>query len=72
MDWRCLPSAPGRLRGEEQLSFTSADSVVRQAAVERIKAHISLARRFNALIIIGLIRGVTPPGQSQAPSLGTW
>ena len=59
----------GQAWGEERLSFTSIDPVVRQAAVHRIKAHIPLARRLNALIIIGLIRGVTPPGQTHTQSL---
>ena len=59
----------GQAWGEERLSFTSSDPVVRRAAVDRIKAHIPLAKRFEALIIIGLIRGVTPLGQSHAQSL---
>lgn len=59
----------GQAWGEERLSFTSTDAAVRRAAIERIKAHIPLARRLNALVIIGLIRGITPPGQSHAQSL---
>ena len=59
----------GQAWGEERLSFTSSDPAVRRAAIERIQAHIPLAQRFGALIIIGLIRGVTPPGQTQAQSL---
>ena len=59
----------GQAWGEEQLSFTSLDPVVRRAAIKRIKAHIPLARRFHALVIIGLIRGITPAGQSHAQSL---
>jgi sugar phosphate isomerase/epimerase len=60
----------GQAWGEERLSFTSVDPAVRRAAIERIKAHIPPARRLDALIIIGLIRGVTPPGQTHAQSLG--
>lgn len=50
---------------EDKLSFTSLDSSIRKAAIQRIKSHISLAKRLNALVVIGLIRGVTPPGQSK-------
>jgi sugar phosphate isomerase/epimerase len=53
---------------EEHLSFSSPDAQVRNAAVERIKSHLSLASRLNALVIIGLIRGATPRGQSREQS----
>ncbi len=59
----------GQAWGEEKLSFTDADPGVRQAAVERIKSHIPLAARLEAAIIIGLIRGVTPPGQGRETSM---
>lgn len=59
----------GQAWGEEHLSFASIDPAVRKAAVERIKRQIELARRFEALVIIGLIRGVTPPGQSHEESM---
>jgi sugar phosphate isomerase/epimerase len=59
----------GQAWGEEKLSFTSKDPSVRDAAVERIQSHIPLAKRFNAIIILGLIRGVSPPGQSHAQSM---
>jgi sugar phosphate isomerase/epimerase len=52
----------GQAWGEEGLSFTDPDPSIRQAAIERIKSHIPLASRFNAIIIIGLIRGVIEPG----------
>jgi sugar phosphate isomerase/epimerase len=58
----------GQAWGEERLSFTNPDVEVRNAAVYRIKRQIQLAQRFNALVIIGLIRGVTPPGQTQVQS----
>jgi sugar phosphate isomerase/epimerase len=54
---------------EEHLSFTNTDQAVRKAAVERIKRQIAFARRFDALVIIGLIRGVTPEGQSRRESM---
>jgi sugar phosphate isomerase/epimerase len=59
----------GQAWGEERLSFTSDDPAVRTAAIERIKSHIPLAARFNAIIILGLIRGVTPKGQTHAQSM---
>jgi sugar phosphate isomerase/epimerase len=59
----------GQAWGEEALSFTSDDPAVRAAAVERIKSHIPLAARFNAVIILGLIRGITPQGQTHQQSM---
>lgn len=59
----------GQAWGEERLSFTSRDPAVRAAAVERIKSHIPLAARFNAVIILGLIRGITPAGQTHTESM---
>lgn len=59
----------GQAWGEEGLSFTSDDPAVRAAALERIKRHIPLAARFNAIIILGLIRGITPRGQTHEQSM---
>ena len=59
----------GQAWGEDRLSLTSSDPVVRTAAIERIKRHIPLAARFNAIIIIGLIRGMTPLGQTHEQSI---
>jgi sugar phosphate isomerase/epimerase len=59
----------GQAWGEEGLSFTNPDMEIRNAAVMRIKRQIQLAHRFNALVIIGLIRGVTPAGQTQVQSM---
>ena len=59
----------GQAWGEERLSLTSSDPAVRIAAVERIKRHIPLAARLNAIVIIGLIRGITPAGQSHEQSI---
>ncbi len=42
---------------EEGLSFTDPDERVRERAIERIEAHIALAKEFNAIVIVGLIRG---------------
>jgi len=59
----------GQAWGEERLSFTAADSTIRRSAIERIKSHIPLAARLNAVVILGLIRGITPQGQSHAQSM---
>lgn len=59
----------GQVWGEEGLSFTSDDPAVRRAAIERIRSHIPLAKHFNAVIILGLIRGITPQGQTHAQSM---
>lgn len=56
----------GQAWGEEGLSFTDPDPLVRQKAIERIKSHIPAASRFKATIIIGLIRGIVKTGVSQA------
>lgn len=59
----------GQAWGEERLSFTSDDPGVRRAAIERVKSHVPLARRFGANIILGLIRGITPSGQTHDQSM---
>lgn len=59
----------GQAWGEEGLSFTAADPAVREAAIARICSHIPLAERLGALVILGLIRGVTPAGQSHEQSM---
>jgi sugar phosphate isomerase/epimerase len=59
----------GQAWGEERLSFVSEDRCVRAAAVERIRSHIPLAERLGAMIVLGLIRGVTPPGQTHERSM---
>jgi len=52
----------GQAWGEEGLSFTDPDPDVRRAAINRVKEHIPVASRFNAVIIIGLLRGKVKPG----------
>jgi len=59
----------GQAWGEEKLSFTSDDAGVREAAIGRIKSHIPLAARLDAMIILGLIRGITPQGQTHERSM---
>lgn len=59
----------GQAWSEERLSFTNPEQTIRKAAVERIKQHITLAETIKAIVIIGLIRGVTPQRQSKEQSL---
>ena len=59
----------GQAWGEERLSFTSDDPDVRRAAIDRVKSHIPLAARFDAAVILGLIRGISPAGQSHDQSM---
>jgi sugar phosphate isomerase/epimerase len=59
----------GQAWGEEGLSFTSDDPEIRAAAIERIVSHIPLAERLGAIVILGLIRGVTPEGQTHDQSM---
>lgn len=59
----------GQAWGEERLSFTDSDPEVRAAAIERIKSHIPFADAMDGVIILGLIRGITPEGQSHEQSM---
>jgi sugar phosphate isomerase/epimerase len=52
----------GQAWGEEGLSFTDPDASIRRAAVARVKAHVPVAEHFQAVIIIGLLRGIVKPG----------
>jgi sugar phosphate isomerase/epimerase len=51
----------GQAWGEEGLSFTDPDPLVRERAIERIKSHIPVAAGFGSVVIIGLIRGIVKP-----------
>jgi sugar phosphate isomerase/epimerase len=59
----------GQAWGEEGLSFTSDDPAVRAAAIARICSHVPLAERLGAIVILGLIRGITPEDQTHAQSM---
>jgi len=59
----------GQAWGEEGLSFTSGDPAVRAAAIERISSHVPLAAHLDAIVILGLIRGITPEGQTHEQSM---
>jgi sugar phosphate isomerase/epimerase len=47
----------GQAFGEEGLSFTHSDPRIRRKAIDRIKEQITFAKNFNAVVIIGLVRG---------------
>jgi len=59
----------GQAWGEEGLSFTSNDPAVRAAAIARICSHVPLAAHLDAIVILGLIRGITPEGQTHERSM---
>jgi sugar phosphate isomerase/epimerase len=59
----------GQAWSEEHLSYSDPDPAVRRAAIDRTKAHIPVALRLNALIIIGLLRGIVQPRVSQVQAL---
>src|SRR5512144_990088 len=45
----------GQAWGEEGLSLTDPEGSIRRKAIERIVSHIAGAKRFGAVIIIGLL-----------------
>jgi len=59
----------GQAWSQEALSFTDSDQAIRRAAIERIKSHMPLAARFNAIVIIGLVRGIVKPGVEHAQAM---
>ena len=50
----------GQMWGDEGLSLTSEDEQIRHKIVERLAQHIELAAELDAVVIIGLVRGVFP------------
>jgi len=54
----------GQAFGEEGLSFSDPDENIRRKSIERIKAQVDLATSLDAIVIIGLIRGMVQPGVS--------
>ncbi len=61
----------GQAWGEDGLSFTDPDPVIRSRAIDRVRGHIDLARKAKAVVIIGLLRGITRPDISQQKA-ETW
>jgi sugar phosphate isomerase/epimerase len=59
----------GQAWGEEGLSFTDPDPVIRRAAIARAQSHIPFAVKSGAVIIIGLLRGITRKGISQEQAM---
>ncbi len=55
----------GQAYGEEGLSLSSLDAGVREQAIERLTAHAELAARFEAIVIVGLLRGQTGGGSDR-------
>ena len=56
----------GQAYGEEGLSFSNPDEVIRKMAVDRINNQIMFASHFDAQVIIGLIRGNIEDGINRA------
>lgn len=50
----------GQAFGEEGLSFTHPNAEIRRQAIERTKSQIHFAKELNAIVIIGLLRGIAP------------
>jgi len=55
----------GQAYVEEGLRFCSPSAEVRERSIERLKSHIPLAKRFQAGVIIGLIRGKVEAGEDR-------
>ena len=49
--------ATGGAAVRDGLIFSSPDKSIRKAAIQRIKNHIDFASQFNAVVVIGLIKG---------------
>jgi len=48
----------GQAWGEDKLSYVDSNPVIREKAIERTLSHIPFAKKSNAIIIIGLLRGI--------------
>ena len=54
---------------EEGLSFADSDPRIRRSAVDRVKQHVEVAARFDAQVIVGLIRGTCEKREEQGEAL---
>jgi len=54
---RLVSITTGQAAGKEGLSLSAPEDSVRERAIERIKAHMRLAKPFDAVVIVGLLRG---------------
>ncbi|NLP09969.1 sugar phosphate isomerase/epimerase [bacterium] len=50
----------GQAFGEDGLSLTHADDSVRRKAIQRLRSQLALAQSLNAVVIVGLLRGLCP------------
>ncbi len=62
----------GQAYGEEGLSFSHPDPHIRDQAVERIQHQIDLAAHFDAVVILGLIRGRAAEAGVEPEQAYTW
>jgi len=53
------------------LIFSSSDKSIRKAAVQRINKHIDFASHFNAVVVIGLVKGWVDGSYSQCENYVT-
>lgn len=60
----------GQVWGEERLSLSAEDPQVRDRAVDRIRRHVELAAELDAVVIIGLVRGVKPEKADRETAVG--
>lgn len=57
--------ATGGAAVRDGLIFSSSDESIRQAAIQRIKNHIEFASHFDAVVVVGLIKGWVDGDYSQ-------
>lgn len=55
----------GQAFGEEGLSFTHTNPDIRKKAINRIKEQITFSKNFDAIVIIGLVRGTVGKDESR-------
>jgi len=63
--------ATGGVAVRDGLIFSSSDKSIRKAAVQRINKHIGFASHFNAVVVIGLVKGWVDGNYSQCENYVT-